>query len=439
MKRNSKTRSPWIITLLLLMTLLLFPGRSLAQLTSQGNEQVITYSGATAFVLTQQPVNPNLLVTTGTNTFIMAVNPPTNAARVYVTNDTANACSNLTISLASTGNSALNSFNQNVQAWQTVNVQSGTGGFGATAPITLPASGTVAITSQPIIGSRIAVFVVLSSACLTTTVDVQVVFGTFTPAIGSVQGVVAPGQPGSGVNPVLIGGTDVSNNARLYKACQDSVGVACANTGGYTMPIGAGGNTTSSEYNSASANLSSPNAASGPLAVVTGGQLSNSVSGLVVSTYAGGNNIAGSAQNSAPGQFETRAGFLRERVGLTVTSTLDDSPTGVTVFVGNFSSCFVTVKPTLNSGTSPTLNAYFQTGTDTTTFTDRISFTQFTASGNQYAGIASSASITPAIFTSGTLAAGTVVNGPIGPYLNMHFVAGGTTPNWTVTYGVACY
>ena len=439
MRKNICT-SHFPVFFLLLMTLLLFPGRSLAQLTSQGNEQVITYSGATAFVLTQQPVNPNLLVTTGTNTFIMAVNPPTNAARVYVTNDTANACSNLTVSLASTGNSALNSFNQNPQAWQTVNTQSGTGGFGASSPITLPASGTVAVTSQPIIGSRIAVFVVLSSACLTTTVDVQVVFGTFTPAIGAVQGVAATGSAAGGIAPIITGGVDVSNNARPFKACQDSNAVGCVGGNGFMLPIGAGGNTTASIFSPGGGlAVTTPNAAAGPFAVLAGAVFSAASPGEVALSATGGSSSIGSVTANSSGLFETRSGLFRERIGLSVTTTLDDSPSGISVFVGNFSACFVTVKPTLNSGTTPTLNVYFQTGTDTTTFTDRISFTQFTASGNQYAGIASSASITPAAFTNGALASGTVVNGPIGPYLNMHFVAGGTSPSWTVSYGVACY
>lgn len=430
-------RLPSILFFLFLLTSLLFPVRSLAQLTSQGNEQVIPYSGSTAFVITNTPVNPNLLTGTGTNTFILAVNPPTNAARVYITNETANACSNLTVSIASTGNSSLNSFNNNVAAWQSVNVQTGTGGFGVSAAVTLPASGTIAITSQPIIGSRIAVFVVLSSACLTTNVDVQVVFGTFTPAIGAVQGIVATGQPASGVNPLIAGGVDVSNNARPFKACQDSSAVNCTGGNGYLLPIGAGGNTLGSAFSNGVTAVTTPNALAGPLAVVAGGAYGTLGTSAFAVTQ--GSSQIGSSQVNTTGLLETRSGFYRQRIGLTVTGTLDDSPTGVSVFQGNFSSCFVTVKPTLNSGTTPTLNVYFQTGGDAVTFTDRISFTQFTASGNQAAGIGSGSGFNPIAFTNGTLAQTTRIDGPIGPYLNMHMVAGGTTPNWTVTYTVACY
>jgi hypothetical protein len=413
------------------------PAKSLAQLTSQGNEQIVGYSGSTAFVLSQAPVNPNLLVTTGTNTFIMSVNPPTNAVRIYITNDTANACNNLTVSVASTGNSSLNSFNNNLAAWQTVNVQSGSGGFVGSSPITLPASGTVAVTSQPIIGSRIAVFLVLSSGCLTTTVDMQVVFGTFTPAIGAVQGITATGQAGTGVNPLIDGGLDTGGAVRPLKVCQDSSANACAGGTGYTIPIGAGGNTVASEYSPSSNSVTSPNAAGGPFATVIGGAVSSS--GVSVAAFQQ-NGVLGGAAAGPPGLFETRAGFFKLSIGNTITATSDLSVTGTGAYVGAFNACKLTEQATLNSGTSPTLNVYLQQSDDGGTWTDRISMTQLLTSGNQWSAVTGGVGVNNTTFSNGTLAAGTKIDGgPIGPFLRIHAVAGGTSANWSLTWGVTCY
>ena len=205
-----------------------------AQLTQQGNETRITgCTGSSCTLVTPNlAVNPNLLVSTGTNTFLLGVAPSNNAARIYITNDTANSCANLTVTIASTGNSAVTSFNNSPQAWQAISVQSGTGSFASSAAITLPASGTVAITSKPIVGTQVAIFVVLSSGCNTTNVDMQVVFGQFSVQTGAVQGVVAVGGAASGENPVFIGYKDaVTGNIGAVQGINGGINIGGTNNG----------------------------------------------------------------------------------------------------------------------------------------------------------------------------------------------------------------
>ncbi len=48
-------------------------------------------------------------------------------------------------------------------------------------------------------------------------------------------------------------------------------------------------------------------------------------------------------------------------------------------------------------------------------------------------------SAAPTVFTDGTLAAGSKVDGMLGAYARLKFVLGGTSPAYTVTDAVNCY
>jgi hypothetical protein len=419
----------------MILALALLSPLALGQLAQQGQEQVVTYSGATAFVLSNTPVNPNLLTATGTNTFIMNVNPPTNSARIYITNDTANACSNLTISIASTGNSSLNSFNQNLAAWQSVFLSTLGNAPAASVPITLPASGTLALTSQPIIGSKIAVFVVLSSACATTSIDLQVVFGTFTPATGTVTGINAPGVASTTVPPLLIGGISSSGQAQLYGACAQS-GLGCAGSTGFALPVGANGNSITQT----SASVTTMNSRGDPLltlASVLDATATNVSATPSVGAGVTNNNTTGNQRGlmvSSTGFYKVdNASIVGSGVCATCTRLLNSPPGAPSV-----SSCYVSLNLTLVSGTTPTAQAFLQTSGDGVTWTDRIAFNQASTTSNFYAGIASNGGIAPASAQSLTLAAGTKIDGPIPVWIRMLFNLGGTTPSWTEQTGISC-
>jgi hypothetical protein len=417
-------------TIALLAVLLGLAPAALAQLVSQGNEQVVTYSPPTASVLVNSPVNPNLLVNTGTNTFILGVNPPTNAARIYITNDTVNACNNLTVSMASTGNNALNSFNANPQAWQSILVQSGSAAFGASAALTLPASGTVAVTSQPIIGSKIALFVVLSAGCATTNIDMQVVFGTFSPGLSAVTGVTPPGGNASGTAPVLIGGIDLGGLARSVNVIVDPSG------GLQGIPIGGQGAGPGGTY----ANVRLPgNATDGPLAIYLYGE-TQSASTAPVNLASG---VCSSTANCS-GIYAADPGFLN----ITTTPGITTSGQTVTFYLtpqggvthSTAETCQFATTIVNNAGTTPTLDVFIQDSLDGSNWDDRIHFNQATTgTSRQAAGIAgTSANETVHAYTNHTIAAGTIVSGPIGPFLQAEFQVTGTTPSYTVTLAAYC-
>jgi len=426
---------------LLLFFLLALAQTASGQLVSQGNEQTIKYSGATAFILTNTPLNPNLLTGTGQNTFLMNINPPSNSLRIYITNDTANACTNLTVSVASTGNPNLTSFNQNVNAWSSVQVQSGTGGLVTSQPITLPANGTVTVTTVPIVASKVAVFIVLSSGCATTNVDVQTSFGTFSPAVAAVQGLVTPGGSAASVDPVIIGGLSGSTNlAQSYGACSQLAASGCGIGNGQAIPVGANGNTTTSAFSGTNA-VVTLNAGGAPLAVSIGGTqetAANSQASFVIS----GGTVGASSQNP-PGLFVSNTGyshFTTQTVTVTASATL--FAPGGTGFGGVvFDSCYVQINAVNTAGTTPTLDVFFQTSEDGASWNDRIHFTQATTGTlAQYAGISgTSTGITPVAVGNGVLAAATKVDGPIGSFGRMSFVTTGTGPSYTLTWGVDCH
>jgi hypothetical protein len=435
----------------LLACLALFALPARAQLTSQGNEQVISYSGAVANILNSFPVNPGLLTTTGTNTFIMSVNPASNSLRLYITNDTVNACANITVSVASTGNAALNSFNSTPGAWQSVLLQAGsTPGFASSQSINLPASGTIAFTSAPIVGTRIALFIVLSGGCATTSVDANVVFGTFTATSPNVQGIVPAGQSGLSENPLVCGGIDASNNVQFCGAFTKSFGPGQPQTNG--LAIGAPGQSSGAEY----VGIDMPNGGGGPLgitqfAVLGNGPASSYVTGNEAPVIQTGNNLGNNFNNLAcntqgngcPGLETADSGFIIKQTVAPVTTNSTTNVGNVDQGRGSeFQTCRLDLNTHNNSGTTPTLDVYVQDSADNVNFTDRVHFPQATTTDQKiYATVSAfnlGAGSTPTLYQDAALAVNTIAQGAWAANIRLKFVVSGTGPSYNVTFWMNC-
>jgi hypothetical protein len=425
-----------------LLLLLLSPLAVNAQLTTKGKEQQINYSGSTAGISFNTPAQ-NFLLNTGVNTFIMTVNP-NNVARIYLSNETSNACANFTVSVGSTSQTQATTFNNNTQIWQPIQSSITGGALANSTPVTIPALGTVTVTTATILGNRIVIFVVLSAGCATTNIDFTVIFGSTTIISNGVQGLVPVGNPASGTNPFLMAGKNAIGNVSDVNVCGASpddcagfnlTGIAL---GGQNVGLGS----TFNQYRMPAGS------ADGVLAV---GLMATDPSGTtpnvrrVQQTRTTG---CGSASASCDSLWTADSGYVLQNNGtpLTIfnpstTVALWGNPNTAVGFANSVvETCMFSVKSTNNSGTVPTLDAYVQDSEDGQVFNDRIHFTQFTTGTQIFlAGIAgTSSNYAVAAPTTGTIPAGTIVSGPLGSYGQFRFVTGGTSPNYTVIIGVSC-
>lgn len=267
-----------------------------AQLVSQGNETVVPYSGFTAIIATNTPAQ-NFTQTTGTNTFILNATP-SNAVRVYLTNDTANACNSFQVTVATTAEQQLNSFNQNLAAWQVVPVINPLSGqfSNSTGVMSLPGNTTAVLTSAAIAGNKIAVIVNnTSGGCASTSVDVVAVFtpiaitsplisvggnGSLTNGISAnVQGISAAGANATAINPILNGDAGSPVNTGVNTAGVDNVSASST-----IVPLGFTGTVTTGfapapskagevalAWDAHSANISGSNTPVAPWSCIGGG------------------------------------------------------------------------------------------------------------------------------------------------------------------------
>jgi len=440
-----------LIRNLLPFTLLLVAFPADAQLTPQGVEQPITYSGKVASLAVNTPAL-NFSVTTGVNTFILAAQPET-AARIYIVNETSNACAAaFQISVATTSQKNIGSFNNNQQNWATVPIINTSGSYAANSGIVaIPALGSVVITSSAIAGQNVAVFVVnTNGSCASTSIDVLVEFATVSITsplinvasgnnivqpglVANVQGIVSNGTNivNNPVNPVIMGGKGQpgANPALTYSV---STSGDSASAGYNSMPIGGDKTGPTAGF---------PNTVTLPQAGAQGGLVvfptylqSGAGLGVFAGTLSDGFN--GVASSNAPGQNVTNTGFFKSSsVNATSSGTVPViTPPGK----GLYRSCYVTVEIT-NAGPNGTLDIYWQSSNSGTVWTDRIHFAQaLVAASNQFAGISDSIGITPTVETTATMAASTKLDGPIGAWGRFQLVITGAAPNYTINYGVAC-
>lgn len=408
--------------------------------TNVGGEQNVTYSGSVAVLAINQPAN-SLLTNSGVNTFILAVAPPTNSFRIYVANDTANSCANFSVQAFSTGNQTITSFNSNLNAWQSLGTATaGNPSLSASQPFTLPASQTIAVTSAPIVGTKIAVQIQVTASCPTTSIDMQIVFGTFSPTTNQVQGIVTPGGNGTTIDPVIVGGVDqsgLSRTVRIIHSGTDNFGdgwalgnaLACCGT---------------------FANEDVPNGTAGPMAIMLHGQHSQGINQAVpvpvTSQNASGNNTTcASIQQGCAGLLVADSGFVESKTISQPAGTqlinFGSVDQGSGSVVGN---CRVDVQLTALSGTTPTADFYFQDSPDNTNFTDRIHFLQMTAAparawgsvgtgGMNAGGVAD----TSHAFQNHLIAVNTIVQGQLSKYFAFSWVVTGGGA-FTVVVDLTC-
>jgi len=128
------------------------------------------------------------------------------------------------------------------------------------------------------------------------------------------------------------------------------------------------------------------------------------------------------------------------------TQTVTLTPAGTTTFGlwsqtqhGIFYSCTMALRVTAASGTTPTLDTFFQDSADNIGFNDRMHFPQATAAANYLGAVSGGVGgITPVVTTDGALAVSTKVDGPLSAFGRIKFVVAGTGPSFTVTFNVAC-
>lgn len=457
-----------ILRQLIPFTLLFCALPASAQLSSQGKEQPITYSGKVAPLAANTPAL-NFAITTGTNTFILATQPET-AARVYIVNETANACIGaFQISVATTAQKNIGSFNNFLRNWVPVPIiNNTTGNYSATSGLVdIPANGQVVVTSAAIAGQNVAVLVVnTTGACATTSIDVNVVFATvainsplINVAAGGVvvqpgnivnaQGVVGDGVSLASVLPVGIGGKTTPNNgvpnaARFVNVLNEGATDLCA-TNCYGLMLGAGNLNVLNNFTG----LSVPN--TGPMASMLFGQnVSNSTSNATFSSFSNPGGVPGTigpqaANSSMNSLFVQSNGFATLTASTTINGSQQVAIFGPAWRYGTFDNCYFTVDTGAPTGTTPTLDVYVQSSNDGTNYSDRVHFTQLTTTANtqhQYAGLAGMiGGFNPTLDTVRTLAATTRVDGPIGGWLRWDLVLGGTGgPTFPTTQlGVACH
>ncbi|HLZ12556.1 MAG TPA: hypothetical protein VKP58_08210 [Candidatus Acidoferrum sp.] len=389
--------------------------------------------------------NPDLTLNSGSNyievgrgipwgtsfnrTYVVVPNSPNASLCIYVVNNNPTSSHTFTTSVSQSADSQVPDFSHNQGRFNSVPLLS--------MPGSIAALQMVSGFTQATAAAKVAVTFAGASTQTGSpdTADVfmvQTTSGTCGSAStsGTVQGTAPQGAAATG-NPVLVGGVDNNNNVQRFLISQP------INTGGTSYPglmIGdAGLNFPGVQTNT----VTFPNGSGGgPLTVIPYSE-NSSGSGMVAVVASNGGG-SGSATKQQPGIFVTNSG-----VYYTTNSTITGSGAVASHFVlaGDSAptACYVTVQGVFNSGTAPTLDIFFQTSNDNAIWTDRIHFIQLTTSNsNQFAGITTSASISPTVQSSGTLAAGSVVNGPIGRYGRFLYNVSGTLPNYFVAAQTAC-
>jgi hypothetical protein len=162
----------------------------------------------------------------------------------------------------------------------------------------------------------------------------------------------------------------------------------------------------------------------------------------------GSNRAAQPTENDNGGLFVESGGFSSSQTVTITTAATNTFPLWDQTQHGVFSSCVVTERITNIAGAGTTLNTFLQDSADAIGFNDRLSMPQATtAAGAQnfygatpgFTATALTATANSAVVsTDGTLAAGSGIAGPIGPFGRIKLVTAGAAVNVTVTYNVVC-
>lgn len=204
-----------------------------AQGVITGQETLIQGSGSTLSIVPPNTPAQNFSVNTGTNTFIIPLTNPTVSLRIYITNNTANACaSGFTAQMWAATDAQVSSFNNSLANWQVVPIQDSTGNLVQALLPSIPASGAVYFSTTAVSAPRVALQLVNTTAgCTTTKLEVSAVISNVavtSPLISAssptsfngqtanqVQGIVAQQQNGQTVNPIIAAGLNLPLNGAL--------------------------------------------------------------------------------------------------------------------------------------------------------------------------------------------------------------------------------
>ena len=369
--------------------------------------------------------------------YVIVPNSPNASLCIYVVNNNPTNPHTFTTQTFQAADSQVQDFSNNQGRYNTVPLQN--------MPASVAASSMGSGFVQSTAAAKVAIKFSASSAAggSPDTADVflvQTTSGTCGTAASAlpVQGPVAVGTSLGTLNPVIVGGVKGSTNfAEPFGACDQNASNSCAPTGnGLAIPVGANGNSATSVL---TGNVATANAGGAPLAVFLTGRANANGNILEAPNISAG--TAGSSTVNSPALMVADTGYVKTAlVNVTVPSTTPLFSIGAASVGANaFSSCYVQIVVTNTGGTTPTLDVFFQTSGDGTVFNDRIHFAQVTTgTSNQFAGIAASAGITPTTILSGTLTVSTKVDGPIGAWGRFSYVTTGTSPAYSVTYGVSC-
>jgi hypothetical protein len=138
----------------------------------------------------------------------------------------------------------------------------------------------------------------------------------------------------------------------------------------------------------------------------------------------------------------TKIMLTDEVVGVTLVDSAARTASSVSdtfAGLGHFSAIALHLDITAASGTSPTLNLYFQNAQpNETDFYDIISFTQKTGTGDRNASFVNGGNQEFAP-TDASLTAGTFISTLLAPYTRLKWVIGGTNPSFTFSVSAYCY
>jgi hypothetical protein len=227
---------------LLGLLLLLCPLALQAQSITGVEYPINSFTGSYVSIVPPNTPATSLSSPFGQNTFIIPISSPTVAIRIYITNNTANAClGTLTMAMFAVSDTTTTTFNGSLANWSSIPIQTSSG-LSTLINIDIPASQSIYIMSTAITAPRVAVQLVNpTGGCASTNLEV---FGVVTqvsvtaPLISNsngafnsgltanVQGIISTGSNGNPVFPVIGGGLQPALNPQTFALGVDTTSSA---------------------------------------------------------------------------------------------------------------------------------------------------------------------------------------------------------------------
>lgn len=359
-------------------------------------------------------------------TYVLVPQNPNTSICFYVVNNNPTSSHTFTLNVFQSPDPRVADYSNNKGRYSAVTA------VGTPSPVAASAVSSVFVQTTAAAAVAFSVSGAITQAGSPDTADlflVQTSSGTCGAVNGAleVQGTVLPGANVSG-NPVLIGGKDVNGLSQFFAAGFGSTGGQ--NLSGIAIGVGSAGGQASIST------ISLPNG-NDALAVIP--FTTNDGTNYLPAGSSFGS--AASATQNPRGMFTRDAGFYSviNTSGVTGTGTIPIW--GPQQNQGAISSCYFSFQTNGSAGTTPTLDIWIQDSGDGVTgrWTDRVHFTQATTGQLvQYAAITSSAGIAPTSVQNKALAAGSKVDGPIGPNGQIAYTVGGTGASYLVFLVTSC-